>query len=153
MLPGNDQKVKKLRIPCQHVGLSVHNLKKMNRFYTKELGFAALRDYVVDAKMTRFIFGIDAACRIQYLQKGDFGLELFYFYHTKLRKLRNKISGLNHWAFLVADKEDFCRRLAKKGIKVIRIPKPHGYTYFIKDPESNMLEVKSYELTGQAERY
>ena len=131
---------------CHHLGLFVHDLERMTRFYVQRLGFSLDRDYTVEKEMMQKIFALNSACRIRYLNLRGFGMELFCFYEIKLNRLQPKQPGLNHWTLLVEDKDKFCRDLEKKRIKIIKIPKPHGFTYFIRDPEGNLIEVKSHEL-------
>ena len=131
---------------CHHIGLFVNDIEKTTRFYVEELGFKLERDYAADQKMMQDIFSINSSCQIRYLTLRGFSIELFFFHRERLNPPRAKQPGLNHWTILVEDKDAFCAGLAKKGIKVITIPKPHGFTYFIKDPELNLIEVKSHEL-------
>ena len=60
--------------------------------------------------------------------------------------ISNKTTGYNHWTLLVEDKGTFCQHLKEQGVEVIQVVKPHGYTFFIEDPERNLIEVKSYAL-------
>ena len=131
---------------CQHIALFVRNIKTMSRFYTQQLQFTLERDYVAERGQMKDIFGIDAPCRIQYLSLRGFGVELFQFRGTRLIERRARTAGLNHWTLLVEDKYLFCEKLRKKKISVIQIIKSHGHTFFIKDPEGNLIEVKSFEV-------
>ncbi len=137
---------------CQHVGIFVHDLEKVNRFYTRHLGFKIERDHVADRKITKQIFGINSSCRLQYLSLKGFGIELLYFQDTHLIKRRAKTSGTNHWTLLVEDKFEFCRNLKRKKIKVIEVDKSNSVTYFIKDPEENLIEIKNHEDSRSAKK-
>ena len=136
------------RFPCEHVGLFVTDIGKVSRFYIERLGFKIVRDYVADTKIIRRIFSISSPCRLQFLVLGDFGLELLYFTREKLAPRKKNASGINHWTLLVEDKFRFCRNLKKRGVKVIKAAKPSGTTFFIKDPERNLIEIKSYDDPG-----
>ena len=118
----------------------------MARFYKTHLGFKLERDYRVDAKMMNDIFRIPSRCRIVFLTKDNFSIEFFYFLDARIKKADARRLGYNHWTMMVKDKDQFCVRLKKKGIRVIQIPKPHGFTYFLEDPEKNLIEIKSHEL-------
>ena len=118
----------------------------MTRFYRTHLGFRLKRDYVAEDWMMKDIFGILSPCRIRYLEKSGFGIELFYFLNASCRRLTSRRIGYNHWTMLVADKYRFCAGIKKKKVRVIKIPKPHGFTFFIKDPEKNLIEIKSHEI-------
>jgi len=94
--------------------------------------------------MMKKIFNINSKCHMRYLLLDDFCIELFDFLDRKLSQYRAQTSGYNHWALVVKNKKIFCDNLEKKKIKIIRIPKPHGITYFIEDPECNLIEVKEF---------
>ena len=128
--------------PCAHVALFVRDLNKMDRFYVKRLGFKVAKDYVTDANLIKSIFGFSSRCRIQFLTLGNFGVELLYFLDAQLKPYKIKTSGYNHWAIAVKNKESFCRKLKRKRVKVIKVPKEEHFVYFIQDPESNLIEVK-----------
>ena len=119
-------------------------MDRMKHFYTRRLGFKLERDFIADRKTMKEIFNINSPCRMQYLFLGDFKVELFRFLDVRIKKRDNRTAGLDHWTILVKDKVKFCNSLKKKNIQVIRITKPYGFTFFIKDPESNLIEVKSY---------
>ena len=131
---------------CQHIGLFVHDIEKITRFYKKKLGFSFVKEYVIDQKMMKKIFGIDSRSHMRYLDRDGLGMELFQLLDKKMKKRPKGTAGYDHWNIVVADKVKFCERLKKQGTRVIKIPKPHGTTYFIKDPEGNLIEVKSYQL-------
>lgn len=135
---------------CQHIGIFVDDLEKMTDFYTRHLGFVVEKDTLADARMMQDIFGISSACRMRYLFLRGLGIELFYFTEEKLSARCNKTAGYNHWTLMVEDKVLFCEHLQSQGIKVIKVVKPHGYTFFIEDPESNLIEVKSHAQPREA---
>ncbi len=132
--------------PCHHIGLFVSDLEKMTRFYVDKFGFALLRDSMIDAGPMKKIFGINADCLMRYLELKGLGLELFYVPQAKMKKRDLKNLGYHHWSFLVKDKDAFCRDLARQSVEVIQVPRPHGFTYFVRDPENNSIEIKSYQL-------
>lgn len=138
------QPISKNGFPCDHVGIFVRNVEKVSRFYTKHLGFKIIRDYIADRSIIKKIFSVDSPCRLQFLTSGNFGIELLYFTDSKLAKRSARTSGTNHWTVLVKDKAKFCKRLKKNKIPVIEIIKPTGTTFFIKDPENNLIEVRNY---------
>ena len=139
----NPRKLNKRPALCHHVGIFVHDLKKMSDFYTRRLGFCFEREYQADEKIMKIIFGINAACLIRYYLRDGFRIELFYFLRQPLNRRTQKILGLNHWALVVDDRAGFCRDLKKKGAPVIKIVKPSGeFTLFTKDPESNLIEIR-----------
>ncbi len=148
-MPGQKLSKPKNRYPvCQHVGIFVENLDKIRRFYVDRLGFTLERDYIADKKIVKQIFGINTFCRIQYLALNGFGIELFHFPQIRLSKRKAITSGTNHWNMVVTDKFSFCHALAKRKIKVIKVLKSNSTTFFIKDPEENLIEVKSYDDPG-----
>ncbi|MFA5059488.1 MAG: VOC family protein [Candidatus Omnitrophota bacterium] len=132
---------------CHHIGLFVRDLKKMDRFYTRHLGFKLERSRMIDQKNIREIFGINSSCEMRYYALDDLRVEIFCFYDIKLRKYHPETQGYNHWTLLVDDKDKFCNRLRRKRIKVLKLIRPQGFTYFIKDPEDNLIEIKEYADT------
>ncbi len=130
---------------CQHIGIIVDDLKVVSAFYQSELGFKLIKDYEAPTEMMRDIFGVESEARIHYLELDHFGVELFKFKDAFLKNLNGQSLGYNHWTIFVEDKFIFCENLRKKDFVVIKIPKPHGFTFFIKDPENNLIEVKSFE--------
>lgn len=133
------------RLVCQHVGLNVRDLKMVSRFYIHLLGFEKMRDYEVDAKIMADIFGVPLACQVRYLERNGFGIEFFFYKNGNLRPLEFASTGYHHWTLLVEDKYAFCEELKEKGVPVTQIAKSYGHTFFIKDPEGNLIEIKSYE--------
>ena len=137
-------KVKKAPFVCQHIALFVRDMEKVSAFYTHKLGFEFIKEYVAPKDMMKQIFGISSPCHIRYLELSGLGMELFFFHDKKIKKRSPATAGYDHWNIMVEDKTQFCEKLRKKRIKVIKVPKPHGFTYFIKDPEDNLIEVKSF---------
>ncbi len=131
---------------CQHIGIFVHDLEKMSRFYTQELGFQIQKDNIFEAELMKEIFGLPSACRMRYLAYQDLGIELFQFQDIPLMEKNMRMPGYNHWTLLVEDKYQFCGQLEAKNVPVIKIAKSHGHTFFIKDPEDNLIEIKSFDL-------
>jgi len=152
MTPAKNKKFKKQYPAGRHVGIFVNDIDKTSRFYIQRLGFKMDRDYVADQKIIKDIFGIHSSCRIRYLSLDDFGVELFYFPQVKLKPRNARTSGANHWTLLVRDKFSFCRGLKKKNVKVIEVIKSHTTTFFIEDPEANLIEVKSHEDPNHAQK-
>ncbi len=144
-MPGINRKTSIPRFRrCHHIGLIVRDLKKMSTFYRHRFGFKLKQDFVADKTMMKKIFGINSSCRVQSLFLDEFLVELFYFQDVRMRKPPVQASGYHHFALVVDHKAAFCRSLEKKKIRVIRIKKPHGTTYFVRDPESNSIEIKEF---------
>jgi catechol 2,3-dioxygenase-like lactoylglutathione lyase family enzyme len=51
------------------------------------------------------------------------------------------VSGYNHWALGIADKERFCQELKKKGVAVLELEREDRKIFFVKDPEGNLIEI------------
>ena len=79
------------------------------------------------------------------LSHDDFGLEIFWFTggNCLVFSAGGWSPGYNHFSIEVGNKQRFCERLAREsGVKIIKIERSGSYTYFIKDPDGNLIEVR-----------
>ena len=128
---------------CQHVGIFVDNLERVGRFYSALLGFVQKKEMTLDAKTMQGLFGVRRRARVRYLERYGFGVELICFEKARVRARKKRTAGLDHWTLLVQDKDRFCVQLKKRKVPVIKVARPLGFVYFIKDPEGNLIEVKN----------
>lgn len=124
-----------------HIGLFALDAKKLLDFYTSQLGFAASEERQVPANIMSSVFGLDSDCLMVKLRLDDIVLEIFSPESIVLKPSIKKSGGYNHWGITVADKAEYCRQLAKKGVEIIKTPYKERFVYFIRDPEGNLIEV------------
>jgi len=124
-----------------HIGLFAQDAKKMLDFYTRKLGFTASEERQLPASIMTSIFGLDSECLMVKLKLDDIVLEIFSPANIVLTPSRENKSGYNHWGITVADKAEYCRRLEKNGVEIIKTSYKERFVYFIRDPEGNLIEV------------
>ena len=124
-----------------HVGLFAAEPEVLVRFYTEKMNFVEAGRRVIPQSMMQPIFGLEVDCEMIKLRLDDTTLEIFAPLENRLERKREGIAGYNHWGITVADKEDYCLRLERSGVTIIKAEKDGRQIYFIKDPEGNLIEV------------
>lgn len=124
-----------------HLGLFALDAKKIINFYTGKLGFTAEEERKVPESIMSSVFGLDSDCLMVKLRLEGIVLEIFSPDNTALVPRIKQSAGYNHWGITVADKVEYCRRLADNGVEIIKTAYKERFVYFIKDPEGNLIEV------------
>ncbi|MFH1776575.1 MAG: VOC family protein [Candidatus Omnitrophota bacterium] len=124
-----------------HNGIVTANPDKMLRFYKQQLGFKEVSRVIITQKIMKQIFSFPYECEMIKLRQGDSYLELFCAKEKYVTKKNTNTLGYNHWGYFVEDKHKFCRKLEKRGISFIKVKRDKGMAYFIKDPDSNRIEI------------
>jgi catechol 2,3-dioxygenase-like lactoylglutathione lyase family enzyme len=127
---------------CHHIGIFTNRPQALKKFYEAKLGFKLEAAMDIGGKIIKQIFGIAAACRLIRLRLQGIRLEIFSCPGRRFKKTGRGSLGYNHWALTVADKAAFCKLMVKKGVKVIKIDRGSRYTYFIQDPDKNLIEIR-----------
>jgi len=127
---------------CHHLGIFTAHPDRLKRFYIGKLGFKLDSEREIDKKIFRQIFGINTSCQLIRLNLDKVSLELFYPSQFRLKKYLKGTAGYNHWALNVYHKARFCSLAKKKGVRVIKVKRSGYYTYFIQDPDGNLIEIK-----------
>ena len=70
-----------------------------------------------------------------------FKIELFEPLNKRTKSVL-KASGNHHWGFCVKDRTKFCSSLKKKRVPLIELDRGGFISYFIKDPDGNMIEIR-----------
>ena len=71
-------------------------------------------------------------------------VEIFWFSAGRHPASRlAKWAGYNHFSIEVENKQSFCEKLAKKsGVRIIRVERSGSRTYFLEDPDKNLIEIR-----------
>ncbi|NIM90799.1 MAG: hypothetical protein GTO17_07615 [Candidatus Aminicenantes bacterium] len=126
---------------CHHIGLFTNDPKSLIKFYTEKLGFDEEATKIVSAELMDKIFGIKSPCTLTKLKLGQIVLEVIAPQGLNLKPRDFDVSGYNHWALGVADKERFCQELKQKGVAVLEVEREDRKIFFVKDLEGNLIEI------------
>ena len=126
---------------CHHLGIFTNNPKSLIKFYTEKLGFNEEATKLVSAELMDRIFGIPAPCTLTKLKLGQGVLEVIAPQGLNLKRRDLDVSGYNHWALGVADKEKFCQELKQKRVAVLELEREDRRIFFVKDPDGNLIEI------------
>ena len=125
----------------QHVGITCSDIKKSEKFYAENFGLEKVREMDVPAEMIKKIFGIESSAKIIYLKAQDSIVELFDF--LEARDIKSSLGSISHIALSVGNRKEIYENLKSKGAETILIDKGDGkYTYFVKDPDGVLIELK-----------
>jgi len=134
--------MRKPRTPsCHHLGIFTNNSQDLIQFYTEKLGFQEGETKLISRDLMEQIFGIPSPCTLTKLKLGQSVLEIISPQNLKLKARGPHISGYNHWALEVSDKEKFSQDLRQKGVIVLEVERGGRKIFFIRDPEGNLIEV------------
>lgn len=128
-------------LTCHHLGIFTNNPSKLIKFYEEKLGFENGGTKLVSRDLMGKIFGIPSSCSLTKLRLGQSVLEIISPQNMNLKRKRHDISGYNHWALEVADKEKFCQELQQKGVVVLELEREERRILFVRDPEGNLIEI------------
>lgn len=126
-----------------HIALFTTHPTRMINFYINKLKFKKEHQAVLDKGTVYSIFKIKKNCNMVKLKTGEVTLEIFWFKADKLKPRRKSIGGYNHFGLAFKDREKFLGEFRKeRGVKVIEIKRKDRYTYFINDPDRNLIEIR-----------
>ena len=114
----------------------------MVNFYTQKLEFSIMKKEKLSKSVMRSVFGLASEGEFTRLVSGNAKIEIFHTTTGCLRKNDNQTCGYNHWAMRVEDKNEFIRKIIKKGVRIVHIKRNDHSVYFIKDPDGNRIEIK-----------
>jgi catechol 2,3-dioxygenase-like lactoylglutathione lyase family enzyme len=113
----------------------------ITNFYVKKLGFRKISQGKIPKEIMRQIFGLDHDCRMSKFSYGDVLLEIFWCPSLKFPR-RLSTLGYNHFGLQVDNKQAFCGKLERRfKLKIIKVSRLAHYTYFIQDPDGNLIEI------------
>jgi len=124
-----------------HVGIFTNNLRRLYNFYTKKLGFKQEKNTVIPREIMAKIFGISCDCKLIRLVNNNAKVEMFSSDSAFFKRKLNWQMSYNHSSFIVRDRVKFCENLSRKGLPIIKIKRNSHFTYFIKDPDGNRIEI------------
>ena len=128
----------------QHVAIFTNNFKRSFNFYTKKLGLKKEKEKVIPKNIMTKIFGVPHNCKLTLVTNNDARVEIFSCSSDIFKRRLNTSLGYSHWSLIVKDNERFCRNLARRKVPVIKIKRESRFTYFIKDPDGNRIEIQNY---------
>lgn len=127
-----------------HIGIFTNQPQALINFYTKKLGFKIISHSPITKNIIRKIFKVNCDCVLSKLVCGEAALEIFSSHSKIFKKNKEEQSGYNHWSFIVEDKTRFCEKLSQKKVKIIKVARNGYYTYFVRDPDGNRIEIQDY---------
>lgn len=134
--------MRKTTIPSyHHLGIFTNNPQSLIQFYKEIFGFEVEKTKPVSRDLMEQIFRIPSPCTLTKLSLGQIILEIISPQNLNLKRREYEISGYNHWALEVADKEKFCQNLKQKGVAVLEVKSDDRKIFFAKDPEGNLIEI------------
>ncbi|MBU0633712.1 MAG: VOC family protein [Candidatus Omnitrophica bacterium] len=125
-----------------HVGVLTNDAERLKNFYMKKLEFKFEKDVILKKTLAKKIFNVSSDFRFIRLYKGNFKLELFEPITTSLKHKKGVFGGFHHWGFFVNNRKKYCEKLKRQKVKVIEIVKKDQITYFIEDPDGNLIEMR-----------
>ncbi|MCK5686744.1 VOC family protein [bacterium] len=125
----------KTDMKLQHIAIAIHDIEEIEKFYVNILGFEILRSFVLDKTLAEKIFNYPVSIKVFYLKHGDFELEVF---------IRPGASRLcfNHICISVSNREEYYRKVVKKGYNSVCIKRETSDLIFISDKCNNLFELK-----------
>ncbi len=118
-----------------HVALQIKDIREVENFYEKLLGFEVQYEFEIDSETAHQIFGIDKPLPVVKMQKDEVFLELFV--DSQPVKMRYQ-----HLCIAVEAPEKLAKQCSKRGYQVISKERERGMLYFINDATGNMFELK-----------
>jgi len=122
----------------EHIALTITDHKEIKQFYQDILGFAEIRNFILQKDLAGELFGIGKDSRVFHLQKDDLLLELFlmpqWFEHA-----------YNHICISVPAREAIVNKAIRDGYACIRVRRQHSDMIFLKDKSGNVFEMKQIQ--------
>ena len=119
----------------RHIGLQVSQ-SDVENFYVQVLGGIIENSFVLSPEDGSLIFGIEKQMPVYWLNCNGFIMELFVNEEVT-------IPNCHHTCFFTPQAMAIHTRAAKKGYSVYIRKKYEQDTYFIKDNQRNLFEIKS----------
>ena len=118
-----------------HVALQIKDIREVENFYEKLLGFEVQYEFEIDSETAHQIFGVDKPLQVVKMQKDNLFVELFV--DSQPLEMRYQ-----HLCIAVDDPGKLAEQCSKRGYQVISKERERGMLYFIKDATGNMFELK-----------
>lgn len=95
----------------------------------------------VPTQIIKKIFGINSPAKIICLKAGDSIIELFEF--PKAKGVKPSMGTITHIALSVSNRKETFQKMKNKNTVTVLIDKGDGnFTYFVKDPDGVLIELK-----------
>lgn len=120
-----------------HAGLDSSSEEKADRFFVDVLGLEKSEPKIIDKKLTRTLFGIDAEPLMIHYQGGTVDYEIFIYQEYKAPEKQ-----ITHSCIKVTDLKTIVGKCKNADLKVIEVPKGSSVVTFISDYDGNLFEVK-----------
>jgi len=120
----------------QHIGLSIGNIIEVHNFYEKVMGFEKVKQFNMCPSVADKIFGFDESPEVFMMKRDEMELELFLS-NQKIKQ------GWSHLCLSLPDANTIYQAAGNTGYQTILHEGRHGFTYFIRDKQNNLFEIKS----------
>jgi catechol 2,3-dioxygenase-like lactoylglutathione lyase family enzyme len=125
----------------QHVGLSVPDLDRAQRFYEQGLGMTERFAFSVPGGPRGVILATDGGACVELLEQS--GSVRKTTYADPRQAILDQ--GYGHWAVGVDDLEAACERLVAAGAEIVwdprDAPQPGARMAYLRDPDGNLIEL------------
>src|SRR6056297_1344682 len=121
----------------KHAGLTVQE-RDVEIFYRGVMGFFIEGSFNLSEELATDIFDIKSSVDVYNLKKGQVILELFV-YNAK----HTKNVGFQHLCLVHSEAEDIYNKAKEKGYRTYLKQGKNKKTYFIKDQNNNIFELRS----------
>lgn len=120
----------------QHIGLSISNITEVHNFYKKIMGFEKVKQFSMYPSIAEKVFGFEESPEVFIMKRDEMELELFLS-NQKINQ------GWNHLCLTLSDAATIYQAAGKAGYPVVCHEGRNGFTYFIRDKQKNLFELKS----------
>jgi catechol 2,3-dioxygenase-like lactoylglutathione lyase family enzyme len=119
--------------------IAIHSASRENaiKFYKELLGFEIAYEFSVEAELAKKIFGLEVDLSVIMFKSNDISIEVFIS-----EEIENSKNPINHYCIDLKERSDLLKRLEANGIEILEIDRGEHTTIFVKDFDSNLIEIK-----------
>ena len=120
----------------KHIGLPIGDITEIHNFYETILGFEKINQFTMPTSLAGKIFGFEESPEVFMMHKDGMELELFLSNQTVK-------PAWTHTCLTLPDAENIFHSAGKAGYQTILHEGRNGFTYFVRDKQRNLFEIKS----------
>ncbi|MBL1211877.1 MAG: VOC family protein [Ignavibacteriae bacterium] len=124
-------------IKLNHLALHAASKKNAVKFYNELLEFEIAYEFRVEKELAKKIFNLEVDLNVVMFKKNDISIEVFISPEISDRK-----NPINHFCIDLKERAKLINRLKENGIKILEIDRGDHTTIFVKDYDSNIIEIK-----------
>ena len=119
--------------------IAIHSALRKNaiKFYKELLGFEIAYEFSVEEELAKKIFGVEVDLSVVMFKSNDISIEVFI--SEEIEKSKNPI---NHCCIDLKMRDELIKKLRANGIEITEIDRGDHTTIFVKDFDSNLIEIK-----------